>query len=242
MNTDGMNSHLPDDWLEAVSAGSFLYPCAGNDYQPAISIFAPHLSDFTFCDLYYPAGLQMRPVLEPPEYELISSDTEGAIHSEISLVDCHKVIDPSTLSEVYVQRKSRRSITIRRRRGFGQFALLNAKLRSISVFMHRGDSPGESGSNICFLADRRSSYTPIGCLLTKLEERLTDRAIVLSDGSNTRLKKLKKLHRQSVSGAEAFRRMAGTSFTHGAFRWSCIGFIDNRYGPTLAWGLERFRA
>lgn len=237
-----MNSHLPDDWLKAVSAGSFLYPCAGHDYQPAISIFAPHLSEFTFCDLNYPAGLQMRPVVGPPEYELISSDTEGEVHSEISRVNGHIEIDPSTLIEVYVQRQSGRSITIRRRRGFGQFTLLNAGLRSISVFMHRGDSPGESGSNIYFLADCRSSYTPIGSLLTKLEERLTDRAIVLSDGSNTRLKKLRTLHRQNVSGAEAFRRMAGTSFTHGAFRWNCIGFIDNRYGPTLAWGLERFRA
>jgi hypothetical protein len=237
-----MNSYIPDDWLRAVSAGNFLYPCAGHDYQPAISIFAPHVSDFTFCDLYYPAGLQMKPVVKPPEFDLISSDTEGALHSEISWVEGHREIDPSTLIEVYVRRQSNRSITIRRRRGFGQFALLAAGLQSISVFMHRGDSPGESGSNIYFLADCRSSYTPIGCLLTKLEERLTDRAIVLSDGSNTRLKKLRRLHRQNISGTEAFQRMGGTSFTHGAFRWRCIGFIDNRYGPTLAWGLERFRA
>ena len=236
-----MNSYIPDDWLRAASTGDFLYPCAGHDYQPAINILEPYVRNFTFCDLQYPAGLQMKPVLEPPEFELTSSDTEGAAYSEIRIVDGHKEIDPSTLIELYRSRRSDRLISIKRRRGFGQFALLSAAPRSISVFMHRGDSPGEGGSNTYFLADCNSRYAPIGCLLTKLEERLTDRAIVLSDGSNTRLKKLKKLHCQNISGTEALNSMGGATFTHGAFRWSCIGFIDNKYGPTLAWGLERLQ-
>ena len=237
-----MNSYIPDNWLRATSTGDFLYPCAGEDFQPAITIFEPYVRNFTFCDLHYRAGLQLDPVLKPPEFDLTSSETEGPVYSEIRIVDGHKEIDPSTLIELYRSRRSDRLISVKRRRGFGQFALLSAAPRSISVFMHRGDSPGEGGSNTYFLADCQSRYAPIGCLLKKLEERLTDRAIVLSDGSNTRLKKLQKFHRQNISGAEALNRMGGEPFTRGTFRWSCIGFIDNKYGPTLAWGLERLQS
>ncbi len=234
-----MDTYIPEEWLQAASVGDFLYPCAGHDYRPAIDVFLPYVSDFTFCDLYYPAGLEMRPVLESQDLIRISSQTEGATHSTLRTVGDHPRIESSTLIETYRHQPTNREITIRRRRGFGQFALLDAPLRSISVFMHRGDSPGEGGSNIYYLADCPSKYAPIGHLLTTLSERLTDRAIVLSDGSNTRIKPLKALHNQNISGAEALERMSGSAFIQSSFRWRCIGFLNNKYGPTLAWGLER---
>lgn len=234
-----MATYIPKEWLQAVSAGHFLYPCAGNDYRPAIDVFLPYVSDFTFCDLYYPAGLKMRRVSNSQDLIPISSRTEGPIHSTLRATGEHPRVESSSLIETYRHQPTDRKISIRRRRGFGQFALLDAPLRSVSVFMHRGDSPGEGGSNIFFLADCNSNYKPVGHLLSKLAERLTDRAIVLSDGSNTRLAPLKRFHRQNFSGAEALEHLREKSFVRSGFRWSCIGYLDNKYGPTLAWGLER---
>jgi len=44
-----------------------------------------------------------------------------------------------------------RRLTVIRRCGYEQYALGEFPNRSIGVFVHRGDSPGEGGSNVCFL-------------------------------------------------------------------------------------------
>lgn len=231
---------IPSEWLTLIREGSFLYPCAGDDFQEALSVFSPYVSKFVFCDLFYDKGLNLKPVFRPKEgYQLTGSSISGDPSSSLSCKDGHKEIEPSALIEVYENEYGNRRVTVKRRRGFGQYSLLEFEPKSISVFMHRGDSPGEGGSNVYYFADCKTRYQPIGHLLTKLCERLTDRAILLSDGSNTRVEQLQKFHHEQLSGADAFSIMKGHSFHRNGFLWTCIGYLGNKYGPTLAWGLER---
>jgi hypothetical protein len=60
----------------------------------------------------------------------------------------YNFLKPSKLTETY-ERSDGRRLKVIRRRGFGQIALSRQfSDRSLGVFMHRGDSPGESGSNV----------------------------------------------------------------------------------------------
>jgi hypothetical protein len=131
-------------------------------------------------------------------------------------------------------------VTINRRRGFGQYALVNEfSDRAIGVFMHRGDSPGEGGSNVYFLANKDSRHEPCGRLFDKLSKKLDDRALIITDGSNTRLKRLRAFHRQDIAGPAAYSAAAKLAFVYGGFSWQCVGYMSNKYGPTLIWGLSR---
>jgi hypothetical protein len=239
---------LPE-WLEAVRGKQLFYPAAGSDWTEPLHLFADHVGEFWFADTEYRPGLQMSPVFaDGSEFRLVSRDRSGspdAIKERRRAANDREYwfVNPGNLREVYERSTDGRRIVVNRRRGFGQYALsLEFAERTIGVFMHRGDSPGESGSNVYFLANRRRDHEPCSNLFDKLAAKLADRAIVLSDGSNTRLKQLKKFHNSSTSSIEAFEASKGFPFFFGSFRWECIGYVQPRNGPTLAWGLVRLCA
>jgi hypothetical protein len=152
----------------------------------------------------------------------------------------YRYLPPSTLREVYQRTNHTRCVTINRRRGFSQYALVNEfSDHAIGVFMHRGDSPGEAGSNVYFLANKNSRHEPCGRLFDKLSRKLDDRVLIITDGSNTGLKRLKAFHRQDIAGPAAYSVAAKLGFVYGGFSWQCVGYMSNRYGPTLIWGLSR---
>jgi hypothetical protein len=153
--------------------------------------------------------------------------------------DFYRFLEPSSLHEVYGTAGGR-SIKVIRRRGFGQLPLSNLfPAGSIGVFMHRGDSRAEGGSNVYYLANRPKQFEPCGSLFEKLTRSLTDRALILSDGSNSDIPEIKKFFNSDTSGREAFAVLRNAEFAFGAFKWRCVGWLRHRYGPTLAWGLER---
>lgn len=234
------DANIPKARLELVKGGIFFYPCALYDTIQVLAVFSSFVDTFIFCDLNYPVGMKLRTPFGPRTgFKLDKTILMGDPNSELRELNGHKEIEPSTLSELYKDETIDQHLTIKRRRGFAQYGLLEMPPKSISVFMHRGDSPGESGSNVYFLEDCNSDHEPCSHLLTKLTERLKDHAIVLSDGSNTRIRQLKKFQNQNISGAEAYSKLKDRPFTRNGFTWSCIGYLDNKYGPTLAWGLTR---
>jgi hypothetical protein len=113
------------------------------------------------------------------------------------------------------------------------------KPKTIGVFMHRGDSSGESGSNVYFLSNKPANFAPCARLFEKLGICLMDRALIISDGSNTSIGSLRKLHNSPIEGSDAFARMQGKHFEFGGFRWTCVGWLNRRNGPTLIWGVTR---
>ena len=237
--------YIPPDWLESVRGTIFFYPAALTDHRQPLKLFMDVIDEFWFADTNYPTELRMTPALKGRAgVRLISSETTGPVTAVMenrvdSTGNSYRHLLPSKLVEKY-ERENGTTITVVRRRGFGQIALTTEfPERSIGVFMHRGDSPGQGGSNAYFLANKRTRYEPCGNLLDKLSSRLTDRAIVITDGSNTSIGPLCRFHGSELGGPDAFNRLQMCTFNRGGFRWCCIGWLNRRYGPTLVWGLER---
>jgi hypothetical protein len=65
----------------------------------------------------------------------------------------YRKLEPGRLKQLYERVSDGRRLTVIRRRGFGQYVLGEFPNRSIGVFVHRGDSPGDGGSNTYFLAN-----------------------------------------------------------------------------------------
>ena len=65
----------------------------------------------------------------------------------------YRKLEPGRLKQLYERVSDSRRLTVIRRRGFGQYVLGEFPNRSIGVFVHRGDSPGDGGSNTYFLAN-----------------------------------------------------------------------------------------
>jgi hypothetical protein len=192
-------------------------------------------------DINYPRGMTVGPVCVG-DYGLVSSAVLGDPDAEIERRQdesgkAYRYLRPSTLSEVYRRADGTRFV-INRRRGFGQYGLVSEFAdRSIGVFMHRGDSPGESGSNVYFLANKATRHPPCGRLFDKLSRKLADRSLVITDGSNTSIRRLKKFHNKTTDGRTAYGSVGRFSF--GGFDWECVGYLSYKYGPTLVWGLTR---
>jgi hypothetical protein len=115
-------------------------------------------------------------------------------------------------------------IKVVRRRGFGQIALSEFAPGSIGVFIHRGDSPGESGSNVYFFSDLNSRHEPCGHLFPKLVRGVSDKALVISDGSNVRFNMLKRQCRlNGIDRRIGYESHIEHPFDLGGLRWNCVG-------------------
>jgi hypothetical protein len=237
---------IEPDWLRSIQGGVFYYPAAGADLDEPVAVLHEYIDTFWFCDIERPE--KKLSVLTGPslKYCLTERDTSGPVDAKIRMRSddsgaMYRYLEPSLITEIY-KNENGRHISILRRRGFGQIGLVKEFSRhSISVFMHRGDSQGEGGSNAYFLANKRASYPPCANLFSTLSERLADRALIISDGSNSRFSWVRRFHLPDrVSGKEAYAYHAskpGRQF--GGFSWRCVGWLSQKYGPTLVWGLER---
>lgn len=231
--------------METVRGSLFFYPAAGSDYAEPLKVFEDHLDMFWFCDKCYPRGLKLAPVFGVSDgFSLVGAEKSGMPDAIMEKRHDKRgkeyfYLEPSRLSEIY-KRPDGRQVCIVRRRGFGQIALTKEfHPRSIGVFMHRGDSRGEGGSNVFFLANKKDSFEPCGHLFDKLGEQLTDSALVITDGSNTSIDWLRCFHNQNMGSAAAYESHRGKNYLFGGFGWSCVGWLSRRYGPTLVWGLRR---
>jgi hypothetical protein len=239
--------YIAADWLEATRGSAFFYPAAGSDHTEALNIFQDYVDVFWFCDTMYQEGLNLPAVCASNTgWRLVGRNISGVPMAtpERRIGENGReyyFLQPSKLAETY-ERKDGRRLTVIRRRGFGQIAL-SKELgdRSLGVFMHRGDSRGEGGSNVYFLSNKKTEYEPCGNLFDKLGRRLKDKALIISDGSNAsiRRRRLRRFHHKPTEGREAFSYHQGRTFQFGGFDWTCVGWLSRRNGPTLVWGLTR---
>jgi hypothetical protein len=237
--------YIAPDWLEITGNSNFFYPSAGCDFHEALAIFRDHVAEFWFCDIAYPSGLNLQPVfVSDTDFRLVRTERSGApaARMEQRIAEnglSYRFLQPSKVSEIYERMDGRRLMVVRRR-GFAQIGLSQEfAAGSIGVFMHRGDSPGECGSNVYYLANKKSNYEPCGSLFAKLGTRLRDRALIISDGSNTSIGFLRRFHSSTTTCRDAFSFYQGRVFERGGFTWACVGWLGRRYGPTLVWGVTR---
>lgn len=113
--------------------------------------------------------------------------------------------------------------------------------RSIGVFVHTGDSPGEGGSDLWFLSESPTGeYQPAG-LFDRLGPKLADQALIVSDGSNCDIARASSQYCNRAAGSEeAYSKEKDKGpFPFGGFEWSCVGYLPQKNGPTLVWSVKR---
>jgi hypothetical protein len=239
---------IEEEWLNFIEGKTLYYPAAGNDYFDALNLFKEKISTFSFCDLHYPRGLALKPLLSTSDgYQLVASDRSGKPYAQIThrkeYSRQYRWLPPSKLTEIYIG-PDEKLTTIIRRRGFGEFGLAELNVGELGVFMHRGDSTGEGGSNLWFLANRTRDYPPCSMLFDVIASKVLDKVVIVSDGSNTRIPQLKEYQRyqfkyRKLTGSTLYEQRNDLTFAKYGFEWKCIGWMTRRYGPTLIWGLER---
>lgn len=231
--------------LENLGGRTLFYPAAGCDWSEFLENFEDHIDEFRFSDIKYNFKPNMpSPFTKPNNYRSVSSTIHGEQRASMErrrpeIGRAYNFLEPGQLTEVFDRASDGRRIAVVRRRGFGQYALSEIEDRSLGIFVHRGDSPGECGSNIWFLSDWRCCFPPCGSLFATVSRKLADRALIISDGSNTRFKFLRKRHRTVAESSDVFEEKRKISRNFRGFEWTCVGHLSRRYGPTLVWSVVR---
>ena len=234
--------YLEPEIVADLAGDTLFYPTAGSDWADFLLPFAQIVKRFVFADLAYQftdKDLAYFPSM--PGYRLIEERLQGPPESAVERTGGFRNVDPGWLIRNYVDGQQM-PLELTFRRGFGQYALREIEDGAVKVFVHRGDSAGEGGSNVSFFRDYASDHPPCGHLLTTLSQKLSPSALIITDGSNTS-NFLAKFHRKrrEVSSAEAYEEMRGKVYRLGPLSLSCVGYASSRYGPTLIWAASKGR-
>ena len=147
---DGSTIHIDPSVLLNLQGKILFYPAAGSDWDEFLSCFCDHVGEFHFCDITYNFE-RLAPLLGQPVWQCIACKQQGESFAQVEPPNerrPYRYVKPAHLRQVYQRNCDERRLEVIRRRGFGQYALAEFPDRSIKVFVHRGDSPGESGSNM----------------------------------------------------------------------------------------------
>jgi len=131
--------------------------------------------------------------------------------------------------------------TIVFRKGFGQYALNELENNSLYCFYHRGDSQGEGGSNVFYLGNRNSHHKTISKLFDLLVTKLMPISLIVSDGSNTDSKDLRKIYKKisELDRETVIKDMINKTITMYGMNLKLIDVLDYRYNHTLVWKMEK---
>lgn len=240
--------YVEEPWLNSVIGKSLYYPAAGDDMQEAISVFSGYVSKFYFCDLRYPQGVEDRLMgcsYLPASfcYRPSSLIRRGDIRAELAYRydesnRRYRWLEPSSVVCTYLG-PSGCQVRIIYRRGFGEMGLSELTAQELGVFMHRGDSAGEGGSGVTYLANKKRRFQALSMLFDLIASRAGASMIIVSDGSNTDISELRRYSSGNKCGSEIYDQIKESTFEKYGFLWRCIGWMQPRYGPTLVWGLNR---
>ena len=215
---------LPVEIFEHLRTGNLFYPSAGDDILTPIEVFSSRLSNFWFVDIEYSG----QPLLENnPDYKFVGNQ-KGSVSGE-TLIN-RKPFEIEVYQETYERKQDQRRITVYQCKGYGYDAfrtLLKSRKIQLSVFFYRGYSPGGGGSGFYWLRKAR---------LKNILEVLENYGLIVSDGSNA-IRELRTFHNCSGIGSAAQERVQ--SFTFANRRFECVGYLGERYGPTLVWQVKR---
>jgi hypothetical protein len=203
---------------EGLASRCLFYPSAGTDTAAPLEMFLPWVDDFWFADLAYDLTVPFS-----RQHQMEDSREEKLCGTTVR-TDTPYSVDVRHERHRWPQRSG--PINIHRCRGHGYDvwrAAFVVPRRAVSVFFHRGDSPGEGGSNFHWLGRKRLPDV-LGCL--------EPGGLVVSDGSLA-MSHFAKFRGTEMTGSEALN--AVTPFTAASRRFVCVGYLGPRNGPTLVW-------
>lgn len=206
------------------------YPCCGTDFAEAIAFGKRQgVEEFGFVDSGYDpafanAKQELHRVMGPPD--------ETASHT---LAPAGEPWQAPALT----WRVGEHTCVLVAGKGV---SVMRHFLPEIAVFFYRGDSMGESGSGNLWLGNR---------LFPQLVARLQREAWVVTDGSNGSMSgALRRLSRfldardldpeQVLAGLSAFT--SRSAHFGGPVRFTPVEVLGERYGPTVAWRVQRLDA
>jgi len=219
-------------FLRELPGRIFFYPSAGRDWMEPLSQFADGMDEFRFVDIAYQFEEVSPIALEGWDWLPDSTVLRGPAVSQMSVHEDEnghpfRHLEPAWLSHRYRNPHDGRQVLVTRRRGFGQYALHELPDASLGVFWHRGDSQGEGGSNVWYLANRPRRHPPLSNLFDVLRRKLAYPALIASDGANTRFAELRAAARQDMGAPIAFDKLG--------LRWRQVGRLKRR---TVLWLVE----
>lgn len=212
---------------------SLYYPCAGQDWlgvTASLGVFFTHLK---FCDLHY--SFDKPPQALPEGWEPLQANwsLEGPAKCRPSLktIDDRHVrhVTPAIATLPLRFAATGQIANVQLRRGFGQYGLQEIPSGALDLFLHRGDSPGEGGSNVWFFSNWRARHAPLSHLFNVLKTKLRYPAVVGSDGSNCEIRELRE--------AASSETMPSDFASHG-LQWRLLGGLAGGRGRTVFWEVE----
>jgi hypothetical protein len=172
----------------------FMYPCSGLDVSQPIGAFGDQFDTFLFVDTQYQFSEFRMPLVEGWREMASSVQIEGPSVDSMRVVDSgnrsYCEIEPAWRRSRYENTETGREISVVLRRGFGQYALHEIIDGTLGMFLHRGDSLGEGGSGVFYLANKPRKHPPLDRLFETIKRKLAKQAFIASDGSNTSIREL----------------------------------------------------
>jgi hypothetical protein len=238
---------IDEESLKRIEGTTLFYPCSGEDVFVPLRIFSPTVSDFWFVDVAYfrndvaycwkgkPAD-QVKGVLSADHaYKLVEQTIEGLptagmeIRTSPNTGKCYEHLEPCVLTETYYHARTGKSVKVHRRRGFGACAF-DRVISSLGVFFYRGDSEGDGGSGYHWLWPQS---------LRAVLGKLVSGGLIVTDGSQHDSRKYRELwkHHRTEVGKEAMQSVK--PFTRDGCSFTCVGYVGQRYGPTLIWRVTK---
>jgi hypothetical protein len=214
------------------------YPCAGPDWKDAFRFFCEEVDEFVFCDLKYkfnPKNLN-RFLIGNNEYE----DISFTLRLPVRVVDHTSNFEnvklmPAEYTKFIKHKNSNKTKKIIFKMESAQNCLDHFNNEEIYVFFHRGDSPGEGGSDLHFFTNKRNYYGTAENLYSRLIKKLAPISFVASDGSNNDVIREQNLNLQDMTDEQIENEIIGKNFLHDNLEWTCVKRLNDKYGPTLVW-------
>jgi hypothetical protein len=228
--------------IEEIASGfqskRLFYPCAGKDIVDPIKTFLPFIDEFWFIDLN---RFDVKELLAEQEIEFLQHD-----RSEITGYYLRDKNEPFRLrNDCFVCRHipTDSQFTINYccgpRSGYNAFrAVVKDPGNPLSVFYYRGDSPGEGGSGFRWTDRKMLRY-----VLAEIEPG----GMLVTDGSmahpglSTFCGQSSEHKPNTLEEARAIVN-ASPAFDYRSWHLECIAYLGHRYGPTLAWRVDRKNA
>ena len=224
----------PDmQWLaEGFKNRRLFYPSSGDDIVDPIIAFLPYVDDFWFVDLRSRSVKNLLPKSKFHCHKKSHSRLFGNL-----LKHRWKTFTVEIFHCSYCHLSTDRPLTVNYcwgwQTGYNVFReAIKDQEKKLSVFYYRGHSQGEGGSGFRWLGKKMLRY-----ILAEIEPG----GLLVTDGSNSTLQLAKFFSGSNYrvayeSGADLVTR--SDSFSHRGRSLECVGYLGDRYGPTLAWTVE----
>ncbi len=219
-----------------------LYPSAANeDWKNILKIFIDKTDKFIFSDLNYSENniRQFTSYIKSLEgIHFLNNKLIGDFNLKVQKNKTFQEIKAAYFTIKFLYKNVKKEVVFRK--GFGQCALYELENGSLKYFCHRGDGTGESGSGVFYLGNRNLKHPPLSRLFDTLTKKLSSNSYIVSDGSNTDFKKLKKVYRDiKLLSKNEVKPLLPIIIKIKDIKLSAIDVLDVRYNHTLIWKVEK---